>query len=178
MENELDTAYKSPAPVANYFLDASQKEDVPMTIMKLLKLVYIAYGWAIAGLNIKLFNEEIEAWQYGPVIPSIYHEFKHFGASPIQNAYAQDFNPFEDREARIPKVSKKNDGEIIDILDVVWAIYGKKSATQLMRMTHRPDTPWDMVWNKENKRYAGVIDPDCIKQYYKKVIQELSEDAA
>lgn len=146
--------------------------------MKLLKLTYIAYGWVIAVLNVKLFEEEIEAWKYGPVIPSIYHEFKHFGSAPIEDSYAQEYDPFEDFVARIPKVSNKNEADIAEVLELVWGIYGDKSATELMRMTHKKDTPWDKVWNQDKKRHSGVIDPDVIKDYYRKVIKELTQDAA
>lgn len=29
------------------------------------------------------FKEEIEAWDFGPVVPEVYHEFKIFGSSDI-----------------------------------------------------------------------------------------------
>jgi uncharacterized phage-associated protein len=30
-----------------------------------------------------LIDERVEAWNYGPVIPSLYHEFKNFGSGAI-----------------------------------------------------------------------------------------------
>lgn len=54
-----------------------------MSLLKLIKLVYLAYGWSIA-LDYRLFDEPIVAWKHGPVIRSLYHEFKHFGAAPIK----------------------------------------------------------------------------------------------
>ena len=62
--------------IANYFLWRAWEEGVEVTPLKLIKLVYIAYGWNLV-LNKdrpKLFEERIEAWKYGPVIPSVYHD--------------------------------------------------------------------------------------------------------
>jgi uncharacterized phage-associated protein len=69
--------------VANYFLSEALEAEVEVTQLKLNKLVYIAQGWYLAIKSMPLFNEKIEAWQHGPVIPSLYHEFKHFRKSPI-----------------------------------------------------------------------------------------------
>lgn len=72
-----------PAHIANFFLWNADKEGIKdMTPMKLIKLVYISYAWSLAIYQNKLFNERIEAWRYGPVIPSIYHEFKRWETLP------------------------------------------------------------------------------------------------
>ncbi len=178
MENELNIAYDSPSAVANYFIDAANKAGTPLTTMKLVKLLYIAYGWVIATKNISLFKEDIEAWRYGPVVPSIYHEFKHFGSSPIKDTYSQEYDPFIDEKARTPRVSEKETPEIAEILNIVWDVYGSKSASTLMRMTHKKDTPWDKVYNQQKETYGGVIPPQSIKDYYQGVIEELVTDAA
>jgi len=44
--------------------------------MKLQKLVYYAHGWHLALNNEPLIDEQVECWQYGPVISSLFHEFK------------------------------------------------------------------------------------------------------
>ena len=53
--------------------------------MKIIKLVYIAHGHYLAKNDSPLFTEKVEAWDYGPVIPSLYHEFKIYGAFPIDS---------------------------------------------------------------------------------------------
>ena len=45
--------------------------------------MYYTQGWCLALADQPLFNEQIEAWKWGPVIRSIYHQFKEFGNSPI-----------------------------------------------------------------------------------------------
>ena len=71
------------AAVANEFLNLAKEEKNLICNLKLIKLMYVAQGLSLSLLDKELFPEPIEAWRYGPVIPSIYHEFKHFGKDPI-----------------------------------------------------------------------------------------------
>lgn len=70
--------------VANYLLDLADASGDPVSPMKLQKLLYYAHGWHLAVTDRPLLNEFVEAWRWGPVIPSIYHEFKEFGDAPIK----------------------------------------------------------------------------------------------
>ena len=62
--------------------------------MKLQKLVYIAHGWHLGLFDGLLISERVEAWRWGPVIESLYHEFKEFAKQPITRK-AQDYS-FDD----------------------------------------------------------------------------------
>jgi uncharacterized phage-associated protein len=61
--------------VANYFLEKGKREGVGLTPMQLIKLVYFAYGWSLAIFDRPLIDERLQAWRFGPAIPSLYHEF-------------------------------------------------------------------------------------------------------
>jgi len=82
MTSTQDKIY-SPAAVANNILWLARQEERPITIMKLLKLVYIVYGWVYAMTDRKVFKEPIQAWRHGPVVPSLYYQFQSFGSEPI-----------------------------------------------------------------------------------------------
>ncbi len=171
-----DPQYTTPSEVANFFLEIGKREKVPITPMKLLKIIYIAYGWALGAENIRLFGEEIEAWKYGPVVPSVYHEFKHFGGNPIVDFLSQEYDAFEDVEARTPIISP-DDTDVMDVLSFVWDLYKDKSATKLMRLTHIKDGPWDKVWRAhQNENYE--INPEDIRTYYVVLLDKVLEDAA
>ncbi|MBS0351571.1 MAG: SocA family protein [Proteobacteria bacterium] len=137
------------ASVANFFIDKSSNEGEPITLMKLSKLVYIAHGWSLALLNRPLIKEPIEAWKFGPVIESLYHEFKRFGNTNI-NMFAIADNIEEE--------------EIVALLNKVWSGYKKYSAYELSNWTHIKDSPWDQVYSPKKKNQ--VIDNETIKEYF------------
>ena len=70
--------------VANYLLSKTDEEagDV-ISNLKLQKLVYYVQGFSLAMNNRPMFEEDIYAWQHGPVVPSLYHNFKDNGAFGI-----------------------------------------------------------------------------------------------
>jgi uncharacterized phage-associated protein len=158
----------SPQHIANYFLDQAEAEGRPMEQMKLIKLVYIAYGWFLALKNEKLFDEPIQAWDHGPVIPSIYHEFKHYRGDPIHERSA--FYDLDTSEFIYPDV-EPTDLETRDVLSKVWAAYRGFSGWSLRNKTHQPGTPWTDTYEKgvRNK----VIPDHLIAQHFAQKIGEI-----
>ena len=55
-----------------------------VTNMKLQKLLYYMQGFHLAWFDTPLFDEEIEAWMYGPVVPSVFETYKHEGKRGIE----------------------------------------------------------------------------------------------
>jgi len=155
------------AAVANYILDRAERDGRPITPLKLIKLVFIAYGWALAALDRKLFDESIEAWRYGPVIPSLYHEFKHYGRRPIDGrALDLDLGSLEVREPELPR----DDEDARLVIDKVWAAYGRVKAEALVRLTHRQESPWAKAYGEGEN---AEIDDTAIKDYYRRELEEL-----
>ena len=150
----------TPQHIANYFLERGRLEGVPISPLKLLKLVYIAYGWFIAITKGKrLFTETIEAWEHGPVVPTLYHEFKHYGRNPITE-YSEEYDP-EMENFTIPRVT---DDDTLVVLSKVWAAYKGFSAWALRQKTHEADGPWDRVHNPLVRNCA--LNDDDIREHY------------
>lgn len=150
-------AYSAKA-VANYFLDRGFDEEDPIDPLKLQKLLYFAHGWNLGLYGEPLLSESVQAWKYGPVIPSIYHEFKEVGSDPIDwNAK----NPGETPRSapRVPMSDQRTRA----LLDRVWKVYGKFSGLSLSEMTHKPATPWAITW-KQAQRDTAI--PDRLIQTY------------
>lgn len=151
--------------VANAFLDKSNE----ISLLKLLKLCYIAQGFSLAILDRPIFNSDsIEAWKNGPVIPSLYHEFKYFGGTPIRKK-SVIINFDKNFDTEIPELKDEDDKKIIDI---VWNMYGHYSANDLATMTYRRGTPWDMTYISEVNR---VISNDRIQKYYKILVTKMMD---
>ncbi len=155
----------TPSHIANFFLDKAREENSPITQLKLMKLVYIVYGWVLATMDSKLFDEEIEAWKHGPVIPSLYHEFKHFRYNPITSQSI--FFDLDTGESQVPKINPKDNTTII--IEKVWDIYKHLTAPALVNKTHEKGTPWEKHY-KEDKN--EIISNDDIKDHFKNKILE------
>lgn len=154
-------AYPAKA-VANEFLALAKADGKTISPMKLLKLVYFAHGWYLAFTGQPLIQERVEAWQYGPVISTLYHEFKKFGNDPITEE-AEDvrveggkITPFT------PRIDDENLGKAL--IAKVWQNYGQYSAGQLSSATHQEGTPWAQIY-KPGER-SLVIPDEVIKKYY------------
>jgi uncharacterized phage-associated protein len=139
----------SPHIIANYFIELSLQTGKELTPMKLVKLVYISHGWYLGLTNKPLIIEGVQAWKYGPVVTSVYHDFKHYGNQQITSM-----------------VISQSD---IEFLNKIWDVYKDMNGLQLSTLTHQKDTPWDIVWNqKDGKKINGALIPnDIIKNHYK-----------
>ncbi len=158
----------SPYPVgavANFMIGRSLKQGPPITHLQLQKLVCISYGFYFAQTNGKLFQEKIEAWPYGPIVPELYHEFKRFESFPLRK-WSAHYN-YLTGKFQIPVVSK-NDSASLKVLNFVWRRYGILSAKQLVEITHADGTPWKITIDQKRRR----IKDDLIRNHYSKVLDD------
>ena len=161
--------------IVNYIINKALEDGVDITHLKLQKLLYFLNGYYIAVTGRPLIDNTFEAWDYGPVVPAIYHELKKYGNSPITSfinniTYADDGTIVE--PAPIP-----TDDEVLNkIFDFVWNNYGKYSALKLSAITHKEGTPWD----KTRKNNPGIKDADIpfedIESYFKRLIKRGGDD--
>lgn len=140
--------------VANFFISLSNSaEEGHITNMKVNKLVYFAQAWSMVNLKEKLFDENIEAWQHGPVVPSVYNSFSKYKSHNIDKTCGIfDENNFTNEQ--------------IDLLTDVALAYGAYSAAYLRGLTHKPGTPWSMVYEEHKK---NIIPDEMIYNYFKKM---------
>ena len=152
--------------VANYYLLKPEPErGGANTQMKLHKLIFYAHGWHLGLRGEPLLDEMVEAWEYGPVVPSLYHEFKDLGAAPIDRL-ATEFDVRTAGFDRIPAIDD-NDQATSALLDRVWKIYGPLTASQLSQMTHEPGSPWSETRRKNPKIKSVDIPNDLIEEYFR-----------
>lgn len=158
--------------IANFFIKKANEERAnDLTPMKLLKLVYIAHGWSLGLLGKPLFNEEVEAWKFGPVIPALYHSVKAFGKSQVDRELMT--HPFMADDC---KEIKKDSIEDV-LLNKVWEAYGHLSGVQLSSITHKPGSPWEKTW--DNKALRGLIIPTtAIQEHYESLAQRGSSSSS
>lgn len=159
----------SPAAVANEFLLRGLRGSRILTPLQIQKLTYITHGWYLGVTGQKLFDEAVEAWDHGPVIPSLYHEFKRFGRDPITHL-AHNSKDIDD-EPTEPFV-RSDDADANNLIDWVWNKYGGKSGGQLRALTHAPGTPWAITKDNDGAKLgtrSKIIDTGLIKQHYQEL---------
>jgi len=159
--------------VANEFLRIAEEKKQGLSPMKLQKLVYFAHGWYLALTGKPLVTERIEAWQYGPVIPTLYREFKGYGnsdiTSPVREVSQAPDGGFLFEEPSLDDYAMEGDEveSARKIIRRVWDVYGSHSAIKLSNATHMPGTPWEQVY-KQGARSLTIGD-QVIERYFKEL---------
>jgi uncharacterized phage-associated protein len=152
---------------ANYILDNLQNRGInDLTNLKLEKLLYFAYGIHISLYNEALFDEKIQAWRLGPVVPSVYREFKDFGSNPIGNhSRARMMEDFTGEITTPNLTSLDNQENAEKSLVITCVAYGNQKAWKLVDITHKEKTSaWAKVYDP-NKPNQILNNNDIIKEF-------------
>lgn len=131
--------------------------DRSLTPLKLMKLVYIAHGWHLGIYGNSLIDEEVHAWQYGPVFPILYNKISKFGSGTVTKI---------DLKSKEKNVDLDNQEK--ELINAVWDGYGDLHAFDLSAMTHMDGTPWSKTRSKKGVGRGVVIEKELIQKYYER----------
>jgi len=143
--------------VAKELLDRLNRVNPSVTPMQLLKLVYVAHGYMLGIHGRPLLDEEVEAWQYGPVVRSVFDAVKRYRSNPIEKITVR--SPVD------------LDSDEVAVLDRVARNYGKHSGVTLSSATHKPGTPWSVTWGMGDGKNS-VISNDVIEEFYDRLLKQ------
>lgn len=140
--------------IANYFLflDEFEESSEGISNLKMQKLLYYAFGFYAATYDEFLFQDDIAAWPYGPVVPELCEYYQQ---------YKKDHIPFPSEVKsydEIDTLSPQQEQLVKDIFDE----FGQYSAWKLKDMTHE-EAPWMKYFRRENP----VIPPEELMAYFK-----------
>ena len=144
--------------LATYLLQKAQQTGDALTLMKLNALLYYAEAWSLAVFDGELIREELQAWDHGPVFPSLWENLKHRG----WNTLATDDLSAETRL----------DSETSSLLDDVWQAYGEFPLPDLEKMI-KQDAPWKEArhglpaWDLSKKPMSKAL----MQSFYKAVFE-------
>jgi uncharacterized phage-associated protein len=155
--------------VANEFLTIAKAEGKELTPLKLQKLVYFAHGWYLALTGQPLISETIQAWQYGPVIPTLYREFREYGNGTIGTPAVQSGFIGGRFTMSVPSLdscghSRDEIEKARQVIRKVWELYGGFSSVRLSNASHVPGGPWEKVYKEGHKSIP--IPNDEIRTYF------------
>lgn len=135
--------------IARYIIERCSATNRTISNLKLQKILYFVQAEFLVTKNQPCFAEEIQAWDFGPVVPDVYYTYRMFGSANIPCI----------GKSRVSQIISSSDKELLDgIIDEC----SKYSASALVEITHN-QTPWMEAykpgWNNE-------ITPESIKEYF------------
>ena len=154
--------------IADYFLANTRPKSLSPLMVN--KLVYLAHGYTLALYDISLIVDKVEAWKYGPVIPSLFYTMHNYGDNKIDkllycNTYTKDPTKMADRKEFLGKNLHQYD----KILDMIIKTYSSMDITSLLGIMHAKDTPWYKYY--KTGKYGVKIPDKMTQKYFKKVLE-------
>ena len=136
--------------VANFILILGNQYDDgdPISPLKLQKLLYYCQGFHIAAYDCPLFDEDIEAWEHGPVVVSVWYKYREYGNRAI--------DPPSVVVTSLSEIQKR-------LIEKVYIAHGQYTAWKLRNLTHR-EAPWRQT------RRNRVISHEVMRIHFKKRI--------
>ncbi len=136
--------------IARYIIERCKENSRPISNLKLQKILYFVQAEFLVTKNQPCFAEEIEAWDFGPVVPSVYYEYRVFGGANIPCI----------GKSLIRRSISARDREILNGIIDECSSY---SASALVEITHN-QTPWIEAYEKGG--YNNEITIESIKAYF------------
>ena len=118
-------------------------------------MLYYLQLFHLGKYSIPLFDETIEAWTYGPVIPVVYYRFKDYEDNTIRFL--------------VPNVDNNIDDDTKNFIIKNIRILDTYTPTELVNLSRKEGTPWSIVWGKGEGRF-GIISTNLMINYYKSII--------
>jgi len=132
-----------------------------ITTWKLQKLCYYCQAWSLVWDDEPMFQQKIEAWANGPVIPTLYEE--HRGKFEVDDIGG--------KPTHLTTCQK-------DTIDAVLKTYGDKTSAWLSALTHS-EPPWRLARERDNlgpgERGNAEIHWDDMIEYYEGLCAEDEE---
>lgn len=136
--------------IARYVIERCSATNRSISNLKLQKILYFIQAEFLVSKNLPCFTEEIQAWDFGPVVPDVYFTYRMFGS------------------ANIPCIGRTRASQIIsprdrEVLDDIIDECSRYSASALVELTHN-QTPWIKAYEPGRN---NEISPESIKSYFK-----------
>lgn len=152
--------------ICRYIINYSNKKNYEISNLKLQKLLYFVQACFLCFSQDKkpCFPEQIEAWDFGPVVPQAYHEYKQYGSGhipPVDSYLSLKTGDIWEIE-RVPyhdNIIAEKDKEMIERVVDQFASF---SATDLVTLTHH-QAPWKQAYQPHANQ---VIRNEAIKEYF------------
>ena len=151
--------------VANEMIDMAWSKGNVLYAIQVIKLVYLCHAWMLGLHGRPLIKQEVEAWQYGPVIADLYHALKRYRGVPISGKIQKGW--------MMGEYSDEFDDAAANIITQVYDKYGHLTGASLSAYTHEDGSPWHTMAAGVVNGYRNVVIPrPLIQAYYAGFVNE------
>ena len=132
--------------IVNFINEINNDNNKKITHLKLQKLLYFSYVYALINWNKKLWNNNFERWDNGPVLSIIYNKYKKYKREEIPT-----FN-------ENIKINNLTNTQKLELDCLLMELNNTYSTNKLVDLSH------DFIWEKliKNEKYS---DEEIIKYY-------------
>ena len=137
--------------VARYIIHHEAQKGRPVSNLRLQKLLYfVQVQFAVNSPDGQpCFKQRMEAWDFGPVVPVVYREYKYCGSAVI---------PYDSYGATSISVSDRK------LIDAMLNHCAKYSTSALVEIIHA-QTPWKDAYQNG---FDNEITPEAIRLYFRR----------
>lgn len=130
---------------SKYIINKCTEEQHPISNLQLQKILYYVQK-TFLQIDMQAFDDEFEAWQFGPVVREVYNHYCGFGASRIRLSYENEL-PSDVQKIINPIIVSKR---VLNPWDMV-------------EDTHTKGKAWDIIYNNGLGNHQ-VIPKSLIKE--------------
>lgn len=135
--------YVSAHDVARHVVEVALNEKTPVTNLQLQKILFfLQCNYSKRHDGAMLFSDDFEAWQYGPVVPSVYFDYSDFGGTQITEPVLISHSPGRGSFETHP-LDQAIATDIAPYLSELLC----RPAWSLVDESHRSGGPWDITFN-------------------------------
>jgi uncharacterized phage-associated protein len=152
--------------IANFVLDFCDERNLAISNLPLQKIVYFCHVWSLIELQRPLIRHAFEAWEFGPVLPYLYREFKSYDRSPIRSRAAR----LDPVDGKYRVVEYSFDSATDSLLSKIVGFYSRLRPGDLVDLSHAKGGPWHVAWHHGGSVNPGMkIDDVKIVEFYSSV---------
>lgn len=133
--------------LSKYIVSKCVNDGCPISNLQLQKILYYIQKECLQTRNEVMFYDDIEAWQFGPVVPNVYYYFCGFGAMPISSPFLCDVS-LNDKDSAIVDNIVKNKRTL--------------DPWEMVNETHKRGGAWDNTY-KDGNGNRSIIPIELIK---------------
>ena len=164
MKAEKEPEVYSALEVARHIINYANQTRRFISALKLQKVMYFVQAEFLISQGRLCFADDIEAWDFGPVVPAVLHEFLRFGSCfipPVTHYFVDDKNAyFGIRKVKFSDCTISNEDK--SVIDEVVNYFADYSSADLTDLTQK-QKPWTDAYC----RYCrNIIPVDSIRLYF------------